>query len=73
MAEVKATAVRKRFFEVANRHICPNCECAMAEVDRVDENGYSFIWYECIRAGCDGQWLEKKSNKAVGYREWSEL
>lgn len=63
MMEAKATTFRKKFFETANKHICPTCKCAMAEVDRVNENGYSFIWYECMRDNCDGQWLEKKSNR----------
>jgi hypothetical protein len=57
--ETVAVAVRKQSFEVMNKHMCPNCRGAMVEVDRIRENGYSFIWYECVRPGCDGQWLEK--------------
>ena len=58
--KTKAITARSNFFEVANKHLCPDCRGAMAEIDRVNENGYSYIWYECIRADCDGQWFEKK-------------
>lgn len=64
--EVKAITVTKNFFGVSNKHMCPNCSGAMTEIDRVNENGFSFIWYECIRANCDGQWLEKKVGQMEG-------
>ena len=41
--------------ELADNHLCPNCGRMMAEVDRINENGFSFIWYECIKDGCDEQ------------------
>ena len=63
MMEAKAITVRRGFFEGVNKYMCHNCRGAMAEVDRVSENGFSFIWYQCMRANCDGQWLEKKSTK----------
>lgn len=43
--------------------MCPDCKTVMAEVDRLAENGVSFIWYECTRDGCDGQWLDKRTSK----------
>jgi hypothetical protein len=45
--------------EIMNRHLCPECGSIMAEVDSVSENGYLFVWYQCTRADCDGQWLQK--------------
>ncbi len=39
--------------------ICPECGDQMLEVDRCNENGALFIWHECSRKSCDGQWLEK--------------
>jgi hypothetical protein len=66
MVEVKAITVTKDFFEVSNKHKCPDCSGAMAEIDRVNENYFSFIWHECIRANCNGQWLEKKSSQRGG-------
>jgi hypothetical protein len=41
-------------------HICPECGVKMEEAERVSENGFIFVWYECSRPGCNGQWLEKK-------------
>ena len=31
----------------------------MAEVDRCNENRTLFVWYECSRNDCNGQWLQK--------------
>ena len=42
-------------------HICSECGSAMTEVDRVNENGFTFIWYRCVRIGCKEQWLEKRA------------
>lgn len=58
--ETKAIAMKSNFSGVANKHLCPDCKSAMAEVERVNENGYLYIWYECIKGDCDGQWFEKK-------------
>ncbi len=38
---------------------CPQCGEKMRETDRVNENGFVFVWYECTKGGCDGQWLQK--------------
>jgi hypothetical protein len=40
---------------------CPECNARMVEVDRCSENGVLFLWYECIRGSCKGQWLQKIS------------
>lgn len=53
----------KRTLGMTDKHMCPDCRGAMAEVDRVNENGFSFIWYECMQANCNGQWLEKKAGQ----------
>jgi predicted RNA-binding Zn-ribbon protein involved in translation (DUF1610 family) len=42
------------------KHHCPECGHKMFEVERTNENGFIFIWYECARVGCSGQWLEKR-------------
>jgi len=39
---------------------CPECGNKMVEAERANENGSIFVWYECTRAGCSGQWLEKR-------------
>ena len=38
---------------------CPECSAQMTEVDRRNENQAFFVWYECSRKSCDGQWLQK--------------
>ena len=39
--------------------VCPECGAGMVEVDRCKENSALFIWYECSKKECDGQWLNK--------------
>ena len=52
-------SVFKRFERVTNEKCCPECGARMAEVDRCNENGSLFVWYQCIENNCDGQWLQK--------------
>jgi hypothetical protein len=42
-------------------HICSECDGAMTEVERVNEDGFTFVWYKCVRIGCKEQWLEKRA------------
>ena len=65
MVEGTTKLLRAEYCETVQKHLCPQCRAEMAEVDRVNENGFSFIWYECKRADCDGQWLEKKTIHAA--------
>ena len=51
---------RRILAEKAKQRICPECNAAMVVVDRFEENGVLFTWYECSRTDCDGQWLQKK-------------
>jgi hypothetical protein len=32
----------------------------MLETDRIVENGFAYIWYECSAEGCMEQWLAKR-------------
>ena len=36
---------------------CPRCASVMAEVDRLVENGFAYIWYKCSAPDCTEQWL----------------
>lgn len=38
---------------------CPECRGEMQEVQRQQENGVLYIWLECLKPGCKGQWLQK--------------
>jgi hypothetical protein len=40
---------------------CPQCGADMKEVDRLNEGGTMFIWYECTEPNCNGSWIEKIS------------
>jgi hypothetical protein len=60
MNGAKATLERMRFIGVGSDYACPDCGGAMVEVERINENGCSFIWYKCIEIDCGGQWLEKR-------------
>ena len=59
MLEVQCIASLKQLLNDAARHLCPECGCPMTEVERANENGYTFVWYECGQSNCNGQWLEK--------------
>ena len=61
MMEALITTEKKELFEVLNNHLCPTCKKeVMVPVDRVQENGVLFVWYECKDNTCGGQWLDKK-------------
>jgi predicted RNA-binding Zn-ribbon protein involved in translation (DUF1610 family) len=50
------------FQETAGEKRCPECGDNMKEIDRCSENVFLFVWYECSRNDCDGQWLQKMSH-----------
>ncbi|NIP27363.1 MAG: hypothetical protein GWN67_14120 [Phycisphaerae bacterium] len=54
---VFSTKLRQRL----NSQLCPECGSRMTEVDQSRENGVLFVWYNCSRKDCDGQWLRKTS------------
>jgi len=45
------------------RHLCPQCNADMIAAEQCRENGYLFVWYECTRDSCDGQWLKKERTR----------
>jgi hypothetical protein len=49
------------FYEklLTNALCCPECESQMKEAERREERGHVFIWFECSRPECKGQWLKK--------------
>jgi hypothetical protein len=48
-----------KFQQPQIEQFCPECSSQMIEVDRCNENQALFVWYECSRKSCDGQWLQK--------------
>ncbi|MHC4396392.1 MAG: hypothetical protein ACYS1A_12125 [Planctomycetota bacterium] len=67
-----STSSPGEFQQTRDKPFCFECGEQMAEVERLNENGVLFIWYECLRNDCDGQWLQKMSrsilnNSSGGY------
>jgi hypothetical protein len=48
-----------KFRQALNEPLCPECGSDMTEAKRRNENQALFVWYECSRNGCNGQWLQK--------------
>ena len=40
--------------------LCPQCGAVMTEKDRLIEGPNIYIWLECGKNDCDGQWMQKK-------------
>ncbi len=50
-----------RLRQAANHQLCPECSAQMKEVDRLSDDEALFVWYQCNRDNCSGQWLKKSS------------
>ena len=59
MKKIDRNRLNKRFEKAENHHLCPECGTKMTEAERADEGNAVFIWYECSRDNCAGQWLQK--------------
>lgn len=51
--------------KIKNHLSCPECSSQMTEVYRSNENNVLFIWYECCKDECSGQWLQKECQKSA--------
>jgi len=59
---MKGITIRVR--QTPDQKRCPECGGdKMIEVDRCKENGALFVWHECSRSNCGGQWLQKISQE----------
>ena len=63
MAMENSDRLIAKFQQAQNQKVCPKCGARMVEVDRRSEGGALFVWYECSRNNCDGQWLQKISEE----------
>ena len=48
-----------KFQQAQEQKYCPDCGAQMVKTDHRSEGGTLFVWYECPRNNCDGQWLQK--------------
>ena len=63
MATESPGKLKAKFQQAQEQKFCPECGANMVKVDHRSEGGTSFVWYECSREDCDGQWLQKISDK----------
>ena len=59
MIMIHSDTVLGGFRETGRCRACPECGASMNEVDRRNEKDTMFVWYDCSRSDCDGQWLAK--------------
>jgi len=45
-------------FNVVNNQHCPQCGGLTEEVDGCKEGSIAYVWFECVKADCDDQWLQ---------------
>lgn len=57
---METTRLSARLHRAASEQLCPECSSPMIEVDRLNESEGMFIWYQCSKDNCNGQWLQKK-------------
>jgi predicted RNA-binding Zn-ribbon protein involved in translation (DUF1610 family) len=60
MEELNSENIDVRFRQTGTMVQCPACGAMMSEVDRLKEGSHMFVWYECSKKSCGGQWLQKK-------------
>ena len=48
-----------------NNQCCPECGGNMKEVERNTEGYVTYVRFECVKAYCDGQWLQPYSNNML--------
>lgn len=62
MNHTETSMVKVSLFNVVNNQQCPQCGGRMKELDRRKEGSITFIWFECYKADCDGQWMQPYTN-----------
>jgi len=58
MNNTETSLVNVGLFRVVNNQHCPQCGGLIKEAQRRKEGSITFVWFECIKADCDGQWLQ---------------
>lgn len=73
MFEINTKIFKTEYREILEKHLCTECGGRMAEVDRINENGFLYVWHECVRSGCNGQWLEKSKINITDFNQKQQL
>jgi hypothetical protein len=61
-AVIQGDTISNKFRQADEFGLCPECGAVMNEVDHLKEGPCTFIWLECSKSDCGGQWLQKKPN-----------
>jgi hypothetical protein len=62
VAMIETDTMGDKFIQADEFGLCPECGAIMDEVDCLDEGLYTFIWFECSKSDCNGQWVQRKPN-----------
>jgi hypothetical protein len=62
VAMIETDTIGNKFHQADEFGLCPRCGAVMNEVDRLKVGLNTFIWLECSKSDCNGQWLQRKSN-----------
>jgi hypothetical protein len=58
MNNTETSLVKVSLFNVINNRHCPQCGSQMKESEKRKEGAFTFVWFECIKSGCKGQWIQ---------------
>ena len=62
MNNTETSLAKVSLFNVVNNQRCPQCGGLMKKSERREEGSITYVWFECIKADCDGQWLQSCVN-----------
>lgn len=62
MNNTETSLANVSLFNVVNNRHCPQCGSLMKEAERRKEGSITYVWFECVKADCDGQWLQSYAN-----------
>jgi hypothetical protein len=63
MNNTETSLVKISLFKVTNDRRCPQCGNPMKEAERCNEGSITYVWFECAKADCDGQWWQSYINQ----------
>jgi hypothetical protein len=58
MNNTEMSLVKDSLLNVVDNHRCPQCGGLMKEAERHKEGSITYVWFECVKADCDGRWLQ---------------
>ena len=59
MSTKTLSAMSVKFKQAIYQKSCPECAAPMEKIEHAYEDRTLFIWYQCSRKECDGNWLQK--------------